>query len=1120
MLQRKKPVPRDVAAFALWPDDDEVTARANLRRHLHYLRSTLPATATKRPWVVIHGRSTLQWNSDAPCSIDVADFERLSSDETSLEAADSLYAGELLPGIGDEWILAERERLREQALANLTKLIAAARRDGDLAGGLRFAQRLLLFDPWREQAVRQVMELRYALGDRAGAVAEFEIFASRLRGDLGADPMPETIACYVSLLRDAPVLEPALKDRAATEGEAPRLRLPFVGRERELAQLRAWWTNAARGNGTLGLIGAEAGVGKTRLLLEFKSLVESEGGRVLAGATPSLESFPYQAILEALSRAAPILCGLPVDGVWIAVLSELLPDLAARRPGVEPPQISVDQVRTRLFEAFFAVLKALAAQRPTLLIIEDIHWAGDATIDLLEHLSRRIADTRLLIVASYREEEVPRSHPLRRLRRHATPGRSMAHLALGPIASGDVATLVTKFSHRLSADPQWPQLLYSRSEGNPLFLAQLIATAIEQGTAAPLHDALPGGVAELIRARLTRLTPEARALALLAAVVGDAFDIELLQEVAAWDATRTNAALHELLDRRMIRDTGIVAGGDYAFSHHLIEATAYAQASARDLTRRHERVAIALRELYPSKQDELSYRIARHFERGGQQQNAAEFYGRAAQFALARFAYGDAAARATSGLALTTSNAQRQTLLLVREEAYARSGDSASREADLDALGALVGPNDSETRSELARRRVNLLHTTDRRTEEGAAIDEFIELTERSVSPLAAFEARFARARLLAVSSQGATAAAECERALQLAISADDVVAQTRCYCLLADIFDRSADFTRAHDALAKAEALSLQGNDSGGRLGVLLMSCRLANWQNRYDDLHRYALGMLELSSACGDLGHEGTAANALGVVALYRFAVADARRYFLRAVEAFQALNRPRNVIAAQLNQTLLFTRLGCLDDAITLGEATRNMAEDASASLFREALDCLVAEPYLRKGDVERARTLASDALERSTASGSRNEAPASLKLARCDAAQGDFEKALARIDQTMPLLALPGLEVQRCEALADRCWVALHLGRWEQARRSADEFLPTLRAEPTRFGEPEALFLAAARAFQGTDAPDEASEHLAAAWTIYQRRLAQIDERSVRGRYASLWFHRELLEARNQ
>lgn len=370
------------------------------------------------------------------------------------------------------------------------------------------------------------------------------------------------------------------------------------------------------------------------------------------------------------------------------------------------------------------------------------------------------------------------------------------------------------------------------------------------------------------------------------------------------------------------------------------------------------------------------------------------------------------------------------------------------------------------------------------------------------------------------VSSQAASAVVECERALHLAISADDTAAQTRCYCLLADIFDRCADFTRAHDALAKAEALSRHANDSGGRLAVLLMSCRLANWQNRYDELHRYALGMLELSAACGDLGHEGTASNALGVVALYRFAVADARRYFRRAVDAFQALNRPRNVIAAQLNQTLLFTRLGCLDDAISLGEATRNMAFDANASLFREALDCVVAEPYLRKGDVERARTLASDALERSTASASRNRAPASLKLARCDAAQGDFENALARIDQTMPLLALPGLEVQRCEALADRCAVALHLGRREEARSSADEFLPTLREDPARFGEPEALFLSAARAFQDVNAPHESNQHLATARTIYQHRLVQIDERSVREQYASLWFHRDLLTAQGQ
>jgi DNA-binding SARP family transcriptional activator/predicted ATPase len=1115
ILHRLRPVPRDVTAFALWPDDDEAAARANLRRHLHYLHAALPASPNEQMWVRVHGRTMLQWNLDAPCSIDVVNFERLSKTDASLDAADQLYAGDLLPDVNDDWILGERERLRAQELENLAKLIAAARRAGALAQALRYAQRLLSLDPWREDALRQAMELRYALGDRARALAEFEMFAARLQRDLDAEPMPETIACYESLQRDAPVLQMSA-DGAAAKDETQRPILPFVGRDNELAQLHVWWTRAARGTGALGLVSAEAGVGKTRLLFELKHLVEAEGGRVLAGATPSLETLPYQAILEALNGVASAVATLSVDRVWIATLTEFLPELASRCPNLQPPPISPDLVRNRLVEAFFQILKALSDQRPTLLILEDIHWAGEATIDLLEQLSRRTTNTRLLIVASYREEEVARTHPLRQLRKRPAVGRSIVRLSLGPITLIDVEALAAKLARRLPPDPQWAQLLYGRSEGNPLFLTQLIATVLEQGTSAPLREALPGGVRGLIRARLSRLTNDARSLALLAAVAGDAFDVDLLQEVAAWDAMRITAALHELLDRRIIRDTGLAESGDYAFAHHLIEATAYGEASAQDLTRRHERVAVALKELYPAKQDELSYRIARHFERGAQPEHAAEFYARAARFASARFAYDDAAARATAGLALATSESQRQTLLLIREDAHARRGDSTSREADLNALDAVVDSKDFETRCELARRRVNLFHTADRRAEESAAIDQLTELAERSKSARSLFEARYARARLLMLSSRSEAAGAECERSVQLAIAADDTVAQTRAYCLLADILDRRADFPCAHEALAKAQMLSDRSHDSAAQLAVLLMSCRLANWQNRYDDLHDHALRMLELAMACGDRSHEGTASNALGVVALYRFAVADARRYFSRAVEIFEALNRPRNVIAARLNQTLLLTRLGCLDEAIAVGEAARQLAQNADAMLFREAADCMVAEPYLRKGDVARARGVACEAVELSSASSSRNRATATLKLARCDAMERNFEKAIALIDEALPLVTLPGLEVQRCEALADRCSSAISLGWWEAARQSAAAFLPTLRDDPARFGEPEALFLIAARLFQQIGASDEATANLQAARTIYDSRLTQIGERSTRELYASLGFHRELLE----
>ncbi len=138
-------------------------------------------------------------------------------------------------------------------------------------------------------------------------------------------------------------------------------------------------------------------------------------------------------------------------------------------------------------------------------------------------------------------------------------------------------------------------------------------------------------------------------------------------------------------------------------------------------------------------------------------------------------------------------------------------------------------------------------------------------------------------------------------------------------------------------------------------------MSCRLANWQNHYDELHELGSRMLELARMSGDRSHEGTALNVLGVVAMYRFEVAQAYRDFERSREIFASLQRPRNVIAAQLNQTLLLMRIGSLDEAIALGERTKRLAAAAEAHLFREAVTCTVAEAYLRKGEIEQALVL---------------------------------------------------------------------------------------------------------------------------------------------------------------
>ena len=180
--------------------------RANLRRHLHYLQANLPPVRPGAGWVLATGRSTLQWNPKAHARIDVVDFERLGADDRTRGRAVMLYAGPLLEDMPDEWIVFERERLRDMQLAYLFQLSDAARRDGDFLEAIRMTRRLAEIDPWREDTVRQSMELRYAMGDRAGALAEFEDFARRLSETLEVEPMAETRACYESILRSAPIV--------------------------------------------------------------------------------------------------------------------------------------------------------------------------------------------------------------------------------------------------------------------------------------------------------------------------------------------------------------------------------------------------------------------------------------------------------------------------------------------------------------------------------------------------------------------------------------------------------------------------------------------------------------------------------------------------------------------------------------------------------------------------------------------------------------------------------------------------------------------------------------------------------------------------------------------------
>jgi predicted ATPase/DNA-binding SARP family transcriptional activator len=275
LLNRARPVPRDTLAYLLWPDVPEATAQANLRRHLYGLRHVLPDPPDGEPWL-LQQPGTVQWNPAADCWLDVAEFERLSASPDRLARAVALYTGDLLPQVYDDWILFDRERLRNLYLADLQQLVAQSHVRGDLPQAITYAQQLLGHDPLQEDIARELIALRYQAGDRAGALHTYQNFAARLQGELSTAPMSETTALYEAVLQNVPLPSPGpptIPGPGASRPcphNLPAFLNPFFGREAELRAMHELFAAEVAPVRLLTLTGP-AGVGKTRLVLEAAS---------------------------------------------------------------------------------------------------------------------------------------------------------------------------------------------------------------------------------------------------------------------------------------------------------------------------------------------------------------------------------------------------------------------------------------------------------------------------------------------------------------------------------------------------------------------------------------------------------------------------------------------------------------------------------------------------------------------------------------------------------------------------------------------------------------------------------------------------------------------------------
>ncbi|MBV8579704.1 MAG: AAA family ATPase [Candidatus Eremiobacteraeota bacterium] len=985
LVLRRELVPRAAVAAALWPDELESDARSNLRRHLHLLKRGLPPPADAS-WLLDAG-NRVGWNWDAPASVDVADFiDRVARAETRADAV-ALYDGDLLDGYEDEWLVVERERLRTTYLDALLELAALRRRERDFAGAAAFAERLLAHDDLREDAMRELVAARYEGGDRSGALATYERFAARLRFDLHVEPMAETVA-----LHDAVVAGLALHDDAPLPDEhapaAEREKSPFVGRRSELDALQRAWTRAARRFGGTVILAGEAGIGKSRLCAELAALADRQGGRVLIGATTDPEAGPYQALVAAAQQGLPALPRDGLDDLWASALLSILPEIRAVRPLLgEPPALDDDRARTRLHEALARFFDALARVRPLVLVLEDLHWAHRDTVDAVEALARRASGSALLIVVTYRSEEAGPAHPLRGLARTLQAERRATRVALAPLGGDEIAELVAQTASSNAPDALAPTVARV-SEGNPLFAWQLLRGFAETGV---LPNGAVHGVVDAIMARVERLPSEVRAVADAAATVGRDFTLELAAAAAGTDESAMSAALDDLIDRHLVRESDAHAWS-YTFTHALIASTIYAHTPAERRPARHRRIARVLSEANVADAAALGT-LARHWEAAQDAARASAAYQRAAEAAAAVYARAETIDYARRAASLTQDDAARFAALQLAVRAQERGGDPDALRADVEALRACAERlGDGERFAALQSRvayeaRVGAFDATTPLIE---AMFGLAERGARSERRAVAFEAR---GYIAAVRGLLDDAAGPLREALREAERAGLTAEASRIAQRFIQIAIRKGDIAAATEELERRRHVT-DASDLQERMHILTaeMTCAFV-----FEDVDAQRVAgeqLLAVAERIGDVAAEAKARAALAYAAHRHGDVAVMRAHYDRATELLERLGDAHPLVVTVLNRGALELETGRVDNALAFWDRAQPIAERIGAHDGVATLLINRAEALLLAGRAGAALPVARDALAQIETTGERRLiADALVVLGAAEAATGE-------------------------------------------------------------------------------------------------------------------------------
>ena len=632
-----------------------------------------------------------------------------------MEQAVTIYKGRFLDGFYvrdctgfENWVFREQERLQRVILDVISDLVSFYLETGEYHAGVQHATRLLEIDPLMEEAHYQMMLLLAHSGQRGAALKQYETCVRILQDELDIEPSDETRTLFQQIqsgeVKSRPQ-DPVRKIDAITQPPAflnerdltSEIHNPvFVAREQELEQLNSFLHNALAGKGQVAFVVGEAGKGKTALISEFAQraqetyadLVVALGNcsdytgagdpylpfrDVMGMLTGDVETrWASSAITQIHARRLWSLVPYSVDALMTHgtdLIDVFVPatELYERATVVAPqptewleqlqvlterPQPAPGQIgQTHLFEQYSNFLHALAAQQPLLILLDDLHWADAASINLLFYLGRELAGSSILILGSYRPEEVfvgrnRQRHPLEKVITEFKRQFGEVWADLDKTEDADSYDFVESY---LDTEPNklsqpFREALFNHTSGHPLFTIELLRdlqrrgdlVKDEQGQWVEKHkldwSVLPVRVEGVIEERIGRLDDDLREILTVASVIGLIFNAQVINWVLNIGERELVLQLSRQLDRkhRLVEEMGSRKIGEwrlflYRFRHKLFQQHLYNEIGDIERELLHAEIGLVLESIYGENVEEISPQLAWHFTEAGEVQKAIHY---------------------------------------------------------------------------------------------------------------------------------------------------------------------------------------------------------------------------------------------------------------------------------------------------------------------------------------------------------------------------------------------------------------------------------------------------------------------------------------------------------------